>query len=80
MEKIIRKDTLNEVFEIIDKHRSYHDNLLEDTSIKLEMAQVLLDDEEHSLIKEYKDDLTAHASALACLTMLELELRGVKEY
>lgn len=79
MEKIIRRDTLNEVFEVIDKHRGYFKELMHETSLKMQMSNVLLDDPD-SMLEMYKRDLQDYASALACLDMLERELKGEVEY
>ena len=79
MEKIIRRDTLNEVFEVIDKHRSYFENLMSETSLKMRMSEVLLDDPSN-MLEHYSTELQDYASALACLEMLERELKGEVEY
>ena len=79
MEKIIRRDTLNEVFEVIDKHRSYFENLMSETSLKMRMSEVLLDDPD-SMLEHYSRELQDYASALATLDMLERELKGEVEY
>ena len=79
MEKIIRRDTLNEVFEVINKHRSYFENLMNETSLKMRMSEVLLDDPDN-MLEFYGRELQDYASALACLDMLERELKGEVEY
>ena len=79
MEKIIRRDTLNEVFEVIDKHRSYFENLMSETSLKMRMSEVLLDDPSN-MLEFYSRELQDYASALATLDMLERELKGEVEY
>ena len=79
MEKIIRRDTLNEVFEVIDKHRSYFENLMSETSLKMRMSEVLLDDPDN-MLEMYVRELEDYASALATLDMLENELKGEVEY
>ena len=79
MEKIIRRDTLNEVFEVINKHRSYFENLMSETSLKMRMSEVLLDDPD-SMLEFYSRELQDYASALATLELLERELKGEVEY
>lgn len=79
MEKIIRRDTLNEVFEVIDKHRSYFENLMDDVVLKMRMSEVLLDDPSN-MLEHYGRELQDYASALATLDMLERELKGEVEY
>ena len=79
MEKIIRRDTLNEVFEVINKHRSYFENLMSETSLKMRMSEVLLDDPD-SMLEKYVRELEDYASALATLELLERELKGEVEY
>jgi hypothetical protein len=79
MEKIIRRDTLNEVFEVIDKHRSYFENLMSETSLKMRMSEVLLDDPSN-MLEFYGRELQDYASALATLELLERELKGEVEY
>ena len=49
MEKIIRRDTLNEVFEVIDKHRSYFENLMDDVVLKMRISDMVLDDPDSML-------------------------------
>ena len=79
MEKIIRRDTLNEVFEVIDKHRSYFENLMDDAVLKMRISDMLLDDPD-SVLEHYSRELQDYASALATLDMLERELKGEVEY
>ena len=79
MEKIIRRDTLNEVFEVIDKHRSYFENLMSETSLKMRMSEVLLDNPDN-MLEHYSRELQDYASALATLELLERELKGEVEY
>ena len=79
MEKIIRRDTLNEVFEVINKHRSYFENLMSETSLKMRMSEVLLDDPSN-MFEHYSRELQDYASALATLELLERELKGEVEY
>ena len=79
MEKIIRRDTLNEVFDVINKHRSYFENLMSETSLKMRMSEVLLDDPD-SMLEKYVRELEDYASALATLELLERELKGEVEY
>ena len=79
MEKIIRRDTLNEVFEVIDKHRSYFKNLMDDAVLKMRISNMVLDDPD-SMLEHYSRELQDYASALATLDMLERELKGEVEY
>ena len=79
MEKIIRRDTLNEVFEVIEKHRGYFENMIDETSLKMKMSEMLLDDP-NSMLEMYARDLQDYASALATLELLERELKGEVEY
>ena len=79
MEKIIRRDTLNEVFEVIDKHRSYFKNLMDDAVLKMRMSEVLLDNPDN-MLEHYSRELQDYASALATLELLERELKGEVEY
>ena len=79
MEKIIRRDTLNEVFEVIEKHRGYFENMINETFLKMKMSEVLLDDP-NSMLEKYTRDLQDYASALATLELLERELKGEVEY
>ena len=79
MEKIIRRDTLNEVFEVIDKHRNYFENLMNDAVLKMRISDMLLDDPD-SMLEHYSRELQDYASALATLELLERELKGEVEY
>ena len=79
MEKIIRRDTLNEVFEVINKHRSYFEDLMSETSLKMRMSEVLLDDPDN-MFEHYSRELQDYASALATLELLERELKGEVKY
>lgn len=79
MEKLIEKYTMDKVFEVIDKHRSYFENLMNETSLKMRMSEVLLDDPDN-MLEMYVRELEDYASALATLDMLENELKGEVEY
>lgn len=77
MEKVIRRDTLNEVFEVIDKHMAKHEQIILDLNLKKWLGE-MFDDVE--LASSCDRDIRDSASAIACLEMLKLELRGIKEY
>lgn len=79
MEKMIEKYTMDKVFEIIEKHRGYFKNLMEDTSLKMRMSEVLIDDPKE-MLEMYAREFQDYASALAALDMLEKELKGEVEY
>ena len=79
MEKMIEKYTMDKVYDVIDKHRSYFKELMHGTSLKMQMSNVLLDDPD-SMLEMYRRDFQDYASALACLDMLERELKGEVEY
>ena len=79
MEKIIERYTMDKVFEVIDKHRGYFKNLMHETSLKMRMSELLCDDPDN-VLEMYVRELEDYASALACLDMLEKELKGEVEY
>ena len=79
MEKMIDKYTMDKVFEVIDKHRSYFENLMSETSLKMRIIGMLLDDPD-SMLEHYSRELQDYASALATLELLERELKGEVEY
>ena len=79
MEKLIEKYTMDKVFEVIDKHRGYFKNLMHETSLKMRMSELLCDDPDN-VLEMYVRELEDYASALACLDMLEKELKGEVEY
>ena len=79
MEKMIEKYTMDKVFEVINKHRGYFKNLMHETSLKMEMSNVLLDSPD-SMLEMYRRDMQDYASALATLELLERELKGEVEY
>ena len=79
MEKMIEKYTMDKVFDVIDKHRSYFENLMDETSLKMRMSEVLLDDPDN-MLEHYSRELQDYASALATLELLERELKGEVEY
>lgn len=79
MEKLIEKYTMDKVFEVIDKHRSYFKTMMHDTHLKMRMSEVLCDDPDN-MLEMYVRELEDYASALATLDMLEKELKGEVEY
>lgn len=80
MEKLIEKYTMDKVFEVISKHKRFHEDMVNDAIVKKKMAMLLMDDDAIGIVKEYDRDIQDSASALACLTMLENELKGEVEY
>ena len=79
MEKMIEKYTMDKVFEVIDKHRTYFDDMMNSTLVKMKMSEMLCDDPE-SMLEMYRRDMQDYASALATLELLERELKGEVEY
>lgn len=79
MEKIIERYTMDKVFEVIEKHKGKFHELMDDTVLKMKLAEVLCDDPS-GMNEMYMRDLQDYASALASLEMLERELRGEVEY
>lgn len=76
---MIEKYTMDKVFKVIDKHRTYFEDMMNSTLVKMKMSEMLCDDPE-SMLEMYRRDMQDYASALACLTMLEKELKGEVEY
>lgn len=79
MEKMIEKYTMDNVFKVIDKHRGYFKDMMTETHLKMEMSKVLCEDPS-GMIEMYMREMQDYASALACLDMLEKELKGEVEY
>ena len=75
MEKIIEKNTMNKVFEVIEKHRNNHIICMNEARNLCMIANHLGESDE-----EFRRDVENHASALACLKMLEMELKGERKY
>lgn len=74
------REVMDKVFEVIDKHKSYHESELKNIKLKIEIANLVCDNEDHFIIREYLEEYNSHASAMACLEMLKLELNGEREY
>ena len=79
MEKLIEKYTMDKVFEVIDKHRKYHEDYLKSIRLKIDLCRVILDDPD-DMVESYLREMEDSASALATLEMLERELKGEVEY
>lgn len=72
---------MDKVFEVISKHKRFHEDMVNDAIIMKKLATLLLDeDDDVSIIEECDRDIQDSASALACLEMLERELKGEVEY
>ena len=80
MEKIVEKYTLDKVFEVISKHKKFHKDMVDEAMSKMGVAMFLFGDNVEDVIQDYEQEIRDSASALACLTMLEKELKGEKEY
>lgn len=65
------KDTMDEVFKVIDKHIGYFDAMFNESMMKRNMAKAM--DKDASL---YERELMDFASAIASLKMLKRELSG----
>lgn len=79
MEKIIERYTMDRVFEVIEKHKGKFHELMDDTILRMKIADVVCDDSS-DMNEMYMRELQDYASALASLELLERELRGEVEY
>ena len=79
MEKIVERYTMENVFAVIEKHRKILKELMDVAHLKKNMAEILCDDPT-DMMDMYAREMRDYASALACLDMLEKELKGEIEY
>lgn len=75
MEKIIERDMIREFNELLDKHIQLHDECAKESRNLILIADFLGEDD-----KEFVKDLENHASAIAGLMMVKMELNGEREY
>ena len=77
MENIIKRYTLDEVFEVIDKHIRNHEAIIEESRDRIILCCSF---GKYSQIDKYSDEINDSASAIASLVMLKNELEGKVEY
>lgn len=70
---------MDKVFDVINKHHDYFEDLMYETYLKMRMSEVVCDDPS-DMLDMYRRELQDYASALACLDMLKKELNGEVEY
>lgn len=75
VEKIIEKEMIREFNELLDKHIKKHRECMDMAMDLIVIANHLGDDDE-----EFYKDANNHASAIAGLMMVKLELNGERDY